>query len=492
MTELPWIGEARKHIGLKEVPGEKSNPTIVQWLKEMGGFPGAAKSWYFEDGTSWCLTGDTEVLTSEGFVRLDEISKIRPKFVAQVDQETLGVSYTDTYGYIEKPYSGTIYEFKRSGLMCDPEHRIFAKFTGAGKNKLRPASSITKAGAGIPRIHSTAPGANCTDEELVFLAAFLSDGTYTGKKGYVKFGFSKQRKMDIIERFPYSSKKTEKVVYGASVSPITRYKFDRSLLREDFLSDYKLLSWDFLFSLSEHQAKVFILAYAQFDGTPTQGGGNEVFTADPALQEQLTFIATMAGFKTTPYRVKQVSKNSKIEYLYHVYISANNRRNLSLKQREELDFNGKLYCLTVPTSVMVIRTKKGVIMPIGNCGLFVGHCLGKGGRAVIKDWYRAKAWAAGGLTKLDAPAYGCLAVKSRQGGGHVFFVVGKDAKGRILGLGGNQSDMVSIVPFDPALIEGYYWPSKLVDGKPVASYPTEERYNLPDAKITAKQGSSES
>lgn len=126
------------------------------------------------------------------------------------------------------------------------------------------------------------------------------------------------------------------------------------------------------------------------------------------------------------------------------------------------------------------------------CGLFVGYCLGKGGRAVIKDWYRAKAWAAGGLTKLDAPAYGCLAVKSRQGGGHVFFVIGKDAKGRILGLGGNQSDSVSIVPFDPALIEGYYWPSKLVDGKPVPSYPTEERYNLPDAKITAKQGSSES
>lgn len=126
------------------------------------------------------------------------------------------------------------------------------------------------------------------------------------------------------------------------------------------------------------------------------------------------------------------------------------------------------------------------------CSVFIAHCLKKGGRALIKDYYRAKAWAAGGLTKLDAPAYGCLAVKSRQGGGHVFFVVGKDAKGRILGLGGNQSDMVSIVPFDPALIEGYYWPSKLVDGKPVPSYPTEERYNLPDAKITARQGSSES
>lgn len=55
MTELDWIKEARKHIGLKEIVGTKAhNPTIVQWLKEMGSFPGAAKSWYFEDETPWC------------------------------------------------------------------------------------------------------------------------------------------------------------------------------------------------------------------------------------------------------------------------------------------------------------------------------------------------------------------------------------------------------------------------------------------------------
>lgn len=125
------------------------------------------------------------------------------------------------------------------------------------------------------------------------------------------------------------------------------------------------------------------------------------------------------------------------------------------------------------------------------CGLFVGYCLGKSGRAVIKDWYRAKAWAGAGLTKLSKPAYGCIAVKSRQGGGHVFFVVGKNAKGQILGLGGNQGNTVSIVPFNPADIDGYYWPSRLVDGKPVPSSPSPERYNLTNAVATASQGVSE-
>ncbi|EEG33154.1 phage associated protein [Neisseria flavescens] len=125
------------------------------------------------------------------------------------------------------------------------------------------------------------------------------------------------------------------------------------------------------------------------------------------------------------------------------------------------------------------------------CGLFVGYCLGKAGRAVIKDWYRAKAWASAGLTKLAKPAYGCIAVKSRQGGGHVFFVVGKNAKGQILGLGGNQGNTVSIVPFNAADIDGYYWPSKLVGGKPVPSSPSPERYVLSSVTATAAHGASE-
>ena len=126
------------------------------------------------------------------------------------------------------------------------------------------------------------------------------------------------------------------------------------------------------------------------------------------------------------------------------------------------------------------------------CGLFVGYCLGKSGRAVIKDWYRAKAWAEAGLTKLDKPAYGCIAVKSRKGGGHVFFVVGKDKQGRILGLGGNQGNAVSIVPFNLADIDGYYWPSNVGGaGQAVKSQPAPERYDLPVTTATAAAGASE-
>lgn len=45
--EPAWLIEARKHIGLKEIPGPKHNSTIVGWLKQLG-------AWWAEDETPWC------------------------------------------------------------------------------------------------------------------------------------------------------------------------------------------------------------------------------------------------------------------------------------------------------------------------------------------------------------------------------------------------------------------------------------------------------
>lgn len=113
------------------------------------------------------------------------------------------------------------------------------------------------------------------------------------------------------------------------------------------------------------------------------------------------------------------------------------------------------------------------------CGLFVGHCLGVSGRYVIPDWYRAKAWLDESMQHLLYPAYGCIAIFNREGGGHVGFVVGKDSAGNIMILGGNQSNKVSIRPFSKERVSGYRWPSYYKDNEPKKSSPLLARYNLP-------------
>jgi uncharacterized protein (TIGR02594 family) len=91
------------------------------------------------------------------------------------------------------------------------------------------------------------------------------------------------------------------------------------------------------------------------------------------------------------------------------------------------------------------------------CGAFVAEVCAESGLAYPRAWYRARAWLNWGIP-IERPVIGCVTVLERGGGGHVMFSVGRDARGRLLGLGGNQSDSVSIAPFDTARVLGHRWP----------------------------------
>lgn len=44
-----WLNEAYKHLGLREIAGSKTNPTIGKWLHGL-------KAWWSDDATAWCGT----------------------------------------------------------------------------------------------------------------------------------------------------------------------------------------------------------------------------------------------------------------------------------------------------------------------------------------------------------------------------------------------------------------------------------------------------
>lgn len=127
------------------------------------------------------------------------------------------------------------------------------------------------------------------------------------------------------------------------------------------------------------------------------------------------------------------------------------------------------------------------------CGVFVAHCLQYAGmtrsninsrsKNYIKgtptkpneypfNWYGALDYIKEGGVKLTKPAYGCVAVKTRKGGGHVAFVVGKTKNGKLVCLGGNQSDMVCYALYDPADFAEFRWYGK-------TTKPSSFRYDLP-------------
>ncbi|MEV3812371.1 TIGR02594 family protein [Aeromonas allosaccharophila] len=91
------------------------------------------------------------------------------------------------------------------------------------------------------------------------------------------------------------------------------------------------------------------------------------------------------------------------------------------------------------------------------CAAFVGACLERVG-IPSTQFEGARSYASWG-EKLDKPVTGCVVVFSRDGGGHVGFVVGQDAAGNLLVLGGNQGDAVNVKAFPRSRVTAYRWPA---------------------------------
>lgn len=91
------------------------------------------------------------------------------------------------------------------------------------------------------------------------------------------------------------------------------------------------------------------------------------------------------------------------------------------------------------------------------CAAFVGGCLEAVG-IVSSRFESAKSYLTWGRS-LAEPVVGCIVVFTREGGGHVGFVVGRDKAGNLLVLGGNQGDAVNIKPFALNRVSGFRWPA---------------------------------
>lgn len=91
------------------------------------------------------------------------------------------------------------------------------------------------------------------------------------------------------------------------------------------------------------------------------------------------------------------------------------------------------------------------------CAAFVGAMLERSG---IKSsrFESAKSYLQWG-DLLTQPVVGCVVVFTRDGGGHVGFVVGQDKSGNLLVLGGNQGDAVNVRSFPRSRVSGYRWPT---------------------------------
>jgi len=95
------------------------------------------------------------------------------------------------------------------------------------------------------------------------------------------------------------------------------------------------------------------------------------------------------------------------------------------------------------------------------CAGWVSFCLSRAGEKPSSQPLWALSYADTAhqpVVKLPGPALGAIAVKTRNGGGHVTFVAGRTRGGALACCGGNQNNQVNVSPYAPSVFVGFYWP----------------------------------
>ena len=459
-TDPIWLTVARNQIGLAEIPGPRHNSTILNWLKEL-------KAWWMEDETPWCFTGDTEILTEDGWVRLDQLDETRQVFQADA---TGRLSLTPIIKKIEKDYNDEVFEIAHQSirLICDREHRWWGMFE-QGELRFGTLGEIGKTGLCIPAVFSGAGDCGLSGTGLKLLASYVASETAVRSTTQSKNLKDQLQLIDfqVTEQYEYDMMDVIWKSFGFARNSLMDGGFFQFRYPEVFdkcLSGHKQLSRQFINSLSQSNAREFLQAFVMF----TNGIDNTVpniavlNVTDKQRFQDLLAIATLAGYHAHVHSYTKDGDDGMVTYCIVIHL----QQKMRVFHQHDLIrkvYEGRLYCVQVPEGRIVVRGPNSAPIVAGNCGTYVAHCLKSTGYEIPKYWMRAKDWAAWGKS-VEKPTLGCVVVFERKGGGHVGFVVGTAENGDLMVLGGNQGNKVSVAPFDPSRAIAFRVPKDFVAG----------------------------
>lgn len=324
-----------------------------------------------------CYSSDTEVLTPEGWKFLSDI-----KVGEEIYQYDNGeISPTNVLHKIEKTYSGDMFEIghKSSNCLVTPNHDM-VYFNS--KNKLCKEKAIdikyhSKIKVPCGGIIDNKDDFGLTWEERLRIA-IQSDGTnlywidtnqnkhFRGKNGGYTHSFklTKQRKKDRLKLIlNHLSIEFNEINTGLETEFKIRYNHD---------FDYKEFNWVSFINKSQKWCVDFVQEAIEWDGyrNITNTGFSNT---NKAAIDKVHAAAVLAG-----YRTNILTKIDKRGYKNTYKVSISKRSLIPAGhgyKKEKISYNGKVYCVTVPSGVIITR-RKGKVAVAGNCihalfGVFV-------------------------------------------------------------------------------------------------------------------------
>lgn len=320
-----------------------------------------------------CFSGDTEILTEDGFVEFKMYDGITP--VAQYNIETQEISYVDPLDFRMIPNQKVcVFENENTSLKLTPNHECIIQVQN-GKKYMKKVPFEELAGHGQYKYAWVNAGyykyEKCwfiKDDMTRLVACFVADGSYSESKTQIRFGFTKKRK---IERFRNMVDRLgvdydEKVQGKLKVTYFTISDFDYVCNMKRYCTADKTLLKP---AMTELNPLVYLEEASHWDGHVNHTNLITVSSTNRSTLDSMQIMAVQSGVRARLYKVKDERDNVSDTWTLSYNL---NKKPLSRFESKDIDLrthhntNHNVYCVTVPEHNIVIR-HNGKVSIQGNC-----------------------------------------------------------------------------------------------------------------------------
>lgn len=351
-----------------------------------------------------CYSADTEILTDKGWKYFKDLNS--EDKVAQVNPDTLEISFTKPANYIKYPFKGMMINFKSKSvdLLVSPDHKmlystewIFYKsknkrWLSKKASEIKELSKMIIPQAGKMKgeelkyveleedYDKVVFGTTLTktkkkvkikaDTFLKFLGIYLAEGSYyiKGKKQYKvrivqKANTASAKKIEeTIKEMPFNynvvKRKNGTIEYVINSKILTKYveKFGKS--EDKYIPE-------FIYSLSERQKKLFLKYFILGDGYLKPDGKTYHFVSkSKKLIDGIQALYATIGISSTVYEHKYRNGNYRLETRKDK--KGNDKYYSMVREVKDVPYNDYIYSVTVPEGYLLVRRNNKIAIS-GNC-----------------------------------------------------------------------------------------------------------------------------
>lgn len=345
----------RKYDAMKNVKG---NDKRVRGLLQ---FYGANRT------GRYCLTGDHEVLTDKGWVRLDKWNGGNIACWNTIGEK---ISFQKSE-MVKFPFSGQMvfYEDKRISQISTTEHKMYFKNHYKSEWRVGEISEMLNyAHPAIPFTGYRQVQSNLDHIQLRVLIMIQADGHYTAE-GNIKLSFLKLRKVE----------RCKSLLRKAEICFNLKEYMDKSKKRYVFtIYSRHLPLWLRMFEnktfdtwLFDESADVFFDELVHWDGYQSAKNSIQYSTVNRKNADIIQAFAHLSG-RACQMSIKkrsQVHNNWQDAYILDIWLRPKNAHQIQRKAKK-IDYTGMVYCAMTPTGFFLVR-RNGRVWVTGNSGRLI-------------------------------------------------------------------------------------------------------------------------